>query len=176
MRILKKGGLGVILLACAICFFTKANKAETAWKTLTDADKQEVITLLAENKPEEMYFPTYMPEGMDLKHAACRTDGDTVTVECYFENLSFVGHERYNPEPPEMKVHACWFLQSNDSPYMAKQSGMEEGQTLQEGTYQFHSSQLGNTLCWKQGSLTCILRSELSQEDMRKIAQSIQPI
>lgn len=176
MRLLKKGGLLVVVLVGVICLFLKSNPAETVWKELSDADRQEVTTVLAETKPEEMYFPASMPEGMDLNHAEAKTDGDTVTVECYFEKYIHEHKSRHDFSPPEIKTESLWFLQSNDPTYIAKQSGMEEGLTLQEDTYQFQKNQLGNTLCWKQGNLICILRGEMQEQDMKKIAESVQPV
>lgn len=177
MRFLwKKGGLLFVILVGVLYLFLKPSQTETIWKELSDTDRQEVTTLLAETKPEEMYFPTTMPEEMELSHAEARTEDDTVTVECYFEKYIHEHKSRHDFSPPEIKTESLWFLQSNDAAYIAKQSGMEEGQALQEGTYQFQKSQLGNTLCWKQGNLTCILRGEMQEKDMKKIAESVQPV
>lgn len=177
MRFLwKKGGLLFVIIVGVIYLFMKPSQTETPWKNLTDAEKQEVITLLAETKPEEMYFPSCLPEGMRLYHAEAITDGDTVSVECYFQKNILGKSKRLDVSLTEMTSESLWFLQSNDAAYIAKQSGMEEGLTLQEGTYQFQENQLGNTLCWKQGNLTCILRGEMQEKDMKKIAESVQPI
>lgn len=176
MRLLRKGGLLVVLLVGVIYLCAKPNQPDMTWKDLTDADRQEITALLAESKPKEMYFPTSMPEGMDLDHADAKADGDTITAECYFQKYIHKHKSRHDFSPPEIKTESLWLLQSNDPAYIAKQSGLEEGGTLQEGTYQFQESTLGNTLCWKQGNLTCILRGEMQEKDMRKIAESVQPV
>ncbi len=176
MRLLNKGGLLVVLLVGVVYLFLKSSQPDMIWKELSDTDRQEVTTLLAETKPEEMYFPTTMPEEMNLDHAEARTENDTVTVECYFQKFISGRNKRHDFSPPKIETESLWFLQSNDPAYITKQSGMEEGQTLQEGTYQFQKSQLGNTLCWKQGNLTCILRGEMQEQDMKKIAESMQPV
>ena len=162
MRLLNKGGLLVVLLVGVIYLFLKSSQPDMIWKELSDTDRQEVTTLLAETKPEEM----------NLDHAEARTENDTVTVECYFQKFISERNKRHDFSPPKIETESLWFLQSND----AAQSGMEEGQTLQEGTNQFQKSQLGNTLCWKQGNLTCILRGEMQEQDMKKIAESMQPV
>lgn len=87
MRLLNKGGLLVVLLVGVVYLFLKSSQPDMIWKELSDTDRQEVTSLLAETKPEEMYFPTTMPEEMNLDHAEARTENDTVTVECYFQKF-----------------------------------------------------------------------------------------
>ena len=121
MRLLNKGGLLVVLLVGVVYLFLKPSQPDMIWKELSDTDRQEVTTLLAETKPEEMYFPTTMPEEMNLDHAEARTENDTVTVECYFQKFISGRNKRHDFSPPKIETESLWFLQSNDPAYIAKQ-------------------------------------------------------
>ncbi len=150
-------------------------EAPVAWRSVETEELEQIHSDFAQDMPETVYFPAKIPDAYSLYQSEIHANADNSmeTIEHYFQH-TYLENPKKRIDATNIQSESLWFVQSNDADYIQKFISSEMMQSYEEGTYIFQSSELENTLFWKQGTWMFLLRGKLEQQDLETIASSLE--